>query len=43
MIENKVYYKHLYKVFDDFYNMPLDTLDWHDEMIKQTIGKYRSS
>lgn len=42
IIENKTNYKYLYKVFDKYYDMPLDTIDWHDNMIKETTEKYRT-
>ena len=42
IIENKVKYKYLYEVFDKYYEMPLETVDWHDGMIKEATGEYRS-
>lgn len=42
IIENKVKYKYLYEVFDKYHEMPLETVDWHDGMIKEAIGEYRA-
>ena len=42
IIENKVKYKYLYEVFDKYHEMPLETLDWHDGMIKEATGEYKS-
>lgn len=42
IIENEVKYKYLYEVFDKYHEMPLETVDWHDEMIKEATGDYRS-
>ena len=42
IIENKVKYKYLYKVFDKYHEMPLETVDWHDGMIKEAVGDYKS-
>lgn len=41
IIKNKVKYEYLYKVFDKYHEMPLETIDWHDGMIKEAIGKYK--
>lgn len=41
IIENKVKYKYLYEVFDKYHEMPLETLDWHDGMIKEATGEYK--
>ena len=40
IIENKVKYKYLYEVFDKYHEMPLETVDWHDGMIKEATGEY---
>ena len=40
IIENKVRYKYLYEVFDKYHEMPLETIDWHDGMIKEATGEY---
>lgn len=42
IIENKVKYKYLYGVFNKYHEMPLETVDWHDGMIKEVIREYRS-
>lgn len=39
IIENNIKYKYLYEVFDKYHEMPLDTIDWHDEMIKESTGE----
>ena len=41
IIENNVKYKYLYEVFDKYHEMPLETVDWHDGMIKEAIGEYK--
>lgn len=41
IIENKVKYKYLYEVFDKYHEMPLETLDWHNGMIKEATGAYK--
>ena len=42
IIENKVRYKYLYEVFDKYHEMPLETIDWHDGMIKEATGEYKA-
>ena len=42
IIGKKVKYKYLYEVFDKYHEMPLETIDWHDGMIKEATGVYRS-
>lgn len=42
IIENEVKYKYLYEVFDKYHEMPLETIDWHDGMIKEATGEYKS-
>ncbi len=37
IIENKVKYKYLYEIFDKYHEMPLETVDWHDGMIKRLL------
>lgn len=39
IIRNKVTYKHLYNVFDKYYEMPLETADWHDNMIREATSE----
>ena len=41
IIKNKVKYKYLYEVFDKYHEMPLDTEDWHDGMMKEVTGEYK--
>lgn len=41
IIENKVKYKYLYEVFDKYHKMPLDTVDWYDDMLKEATGEYK--
>ena len=43
IIEKKVKYKYLYEVFDKYYEMPLETGDWHDGMIKEATVEYEIS
>lgn len=42
IIENKVKYKYLYDVFDKYHEMPLETVEWHDGMIKEATGEYKA-
>ncbi len=42
IIENKVKYKYLYEVFDKYHEMPLETVDWHDGMIKEATEEYKA-
>ena len=42
IIENKVKYKYLYEVFDKYHEMPLETVDWHDGMIREASGEYKA-
>lgn len=39
IIEKDIKYKYLYEVFDKYHEMPLDTIDWHNEMIKESTGE----
>ena len=41
IIGNKVKYKYLYEIFDKYHEMPLETVDWHDGMIKEATGEYK--
>lgn len=41
IIENKVKYKYLYEVFDKYHEIPLETVDWHDWMIKKVTEEYK--
>lgn len=38
IIEKQVKYKYLYEVFDKYHEMPLETVDWHDGMIKEATS-----
>ena len=38
IIEKEVKYKHLYEVFDKYHEMPLETVVWHDRLIKEATG-----
>lgn len=40
VIENEIKYKYLYEVFDKYYEMPLETVDWHDCMIREATEEY---
>lgn len=31
-----------YEVFEKYHEMPLEMVDWHDGMIKEATGEYRS-
>ncbi len=42
IIKNKVKYKYLYEVFDKYHEMPLETVDWHDGMIKEATVEYKA-
>ena len=41
IIKNKVKYKYLYEVFNKYHEMPLETEDWHNVMIKEATGEYK--
>ncbi len=41
IIENKVKYKYLYEIFDKYHEMPLETVDWHDGMIREATEEYK--
>ena len=43
IIENKIKYKYLYEVFDKYHEMPLETVDWHDGMIKEAMESIKHS
>lgn len=40
IIENNIKYKYLYEVFDKYHEMPLETLNWHDGMIREATNDY---
>lgn len=31
-----------YEIFDKYHKMPLETIDWHDGMIKEATGEYKA-
>ena len=41
IIENRIKYRYLYEVFDKYHKMPLETIDWHDGMIKEATEEYK--
>ncbi|CZE48686.1 AlwI family type II restriction endonuclease [Campylobacter geochelonis] len=44
IIKNKVKYKYLYEVFDKYHEMdldPLQTLNWHGDLLKESTGEYK--
>lgn len=41
IIENNIKYKYLYKVFDKYHEMPLETSNWHDGMIREATEEYK--
>lgn len=42
VIIKKTNYKNLYKIFAKYHEMPLETVGWHDGMIKEVTGEYES-
>ena len=40
IVENNIKYKYLYNVFDKYHEMPLETANWHDGMLREAIGEY---
>ena len=40
IIEKKIKYKYLYKVFDKYHEMPLETQGWHEKLLKEAAGEY---
>ena len=42
VIIKKTNYKNLYKIFVKYHEMPLETADWHDGMIKEITAGYDS-
>ena len=42
IIEKKVKYKYLYEVFDKYHEMPLETVNWHDGMIREATEEYKA-
>lgn len=41
IIKNKINYEYLYKVFNKYYEMPLETTDWQDNLIKEATIEYK--
>lgn len=41
IIEKKIKYKYLYEVFNKYHEMPVETEDWHDDMIKEATEEYK--
>ncbi|MDO5037724.1 MAG: AlwI family type II restriction endonuclease [Tissierellia bacterium] len=41
IINSKIRYKYLYEVFDKYHEMPLETMDWHDGMVKEATKEYK--
>ena len=42
IIENKIKYRYLYEVFDKYHKMPLETIDWHDGLIRESTEEYKA-
>ena len=42
VIIKKTNYKNLYKIFAKYHEMPLETVDWHDGMIKEVTEEYKA-
>lgn len=45
IIENKINYSYLYGVFDKYHEMDLDTLqtlNWHEDLLKEATGEYNA-
>lgn len=42
IIEKKIKYKYLYEVFNKYHEMPVETEDWHDDMIKEATEEYKA-
>ena len=42
IIKNKINYEYLYKVFNKYYEMPLETTDWQDNLIKEATIEYKA-
>ena len=38
IIENRSTYSYLYDVFNKYYEMALETVDWHENLIKDVAG-----
>lgn len=45
IIENKINYSYLYEVFDKYHEMdldPLQTLNWHEDLLREATGEYNA-
>lgn len=42
IVENEIKYKYLYEVFDKYHEMPLDTSDWHEGLVREATEAYRT-
>lgn len=38
IIRKDIKYGHLYKVFEKYHNLPLETIDWHDRMVEEVTA-----
>lgn len=41
IIENRITYSYLYEVFNKYHEMPLETVDWHENLLSDAVGGYR--
>lgn len=41
IIENRTTYSYLYEVFNKYHEMPLETVDWHENLLSDAVGGYR--
>ena len=39
IIEHRTTYSYLYEVFNKYHEMPLDTVDWHDSLLRDAVGR----
>ena len=39
IIEHGTTYSYLYEVFNKYHEMPLDTVDWHESLLKDAVGR----
>ena len=38
IIENRTTYSYLYEVFNKYHEMPLETVDWHESLLRDAVG-----
>lgn len=38
IIENRTTYSYLYEVFNKYHEMPLETVDWHENLLSDAVG-----